>query len=142
MGFFSILCSTNLLHKLKNLQRKLKVVTLHFLVVVSTLFQIDFERDVDGNRMPPLGAGAFGCVYKATEGCRKLAIKVINTWNDEFLREIRNHSTFRHKNIIQFRGWRPGEGGTIEIIMDRVEGGTLTSQVYILLQMQRIMEMS
>ena len=97
-------------------------------------FQIDFERDADGNRLPPLGAGSFGCVYKAIDGCKKLAIKVIDIWNDEFLREIRNHSTFRHKNIIQFRGWRQGEGGTIEIIMDRVDGGTLTSQVYILLQ--------
>ena len=75
-----------------------------------------------------LGEGAFGCVYKAIDQYdRKLAIKEINDVSD--LREIRNHSKFEHPNIIQYRGWRRN-GERIQIIMDRVDGGTLKSLVH------------
>ena len=74
-----------------------------------------------------LGKGAFACVYKAIDQYdRKLAIKEINDVSD--LREIRNHSKFEHSNIIQYRGWRR-DGERIQIIMDRVDGGTLKSLV-------------
>ncbi|KAJ0668629.1 putative protein kinase RLK-Pelle-L-LEC family [Helianthus annuus] len=81
-----------------------------------------------------IGIGGNGKVYKGVLGGAEIAIKRINHDNDdgvrEFLAEVSSLGRLRHKNLVGLRGWCKKEKGSLILVYDYMENGSLDKALF------------
>lgn len=82
-----------------------------------------------------IGIGGNGKVYKGVlEGGVEIAVKRISHENGEgmreFLAEISSLGRLKHRNLVGLRGWCKGEKGSIMLVYDYMENGSLDKRVF------------
>ncbi|CAH2042792.1 unnamed protein product [Thlaspi arvense] len=82
-----------------------------------------------------IGIGGNGKVYKGiTPGGAEVAVKCIshesNEGMREFLAEISSLGRVKHRNLVGMRGWCKKEKGSLILVYDYMENGSLDKRVY------------
>ncbi|KAJ0448505.1 putative protein kinase RLK-Pelle-L-LEC family [Helianthus annuus] len=81
-----------------------------------------------------IGIGGNGKVYKGVLGGAEIAVKRINHDNydgvREFLAEVSSLGRLRHKNLVGLRGWCKKEKGSLILVYDYMENGSLDKALF------------
>lgn len=81
-----------------------------------------------------IGIGGNGKVYKGVLGGTEVAIKRISHENDEgmreFVAEISSLGRLKHRNLVGLRGWCKKEKGSLILVYDYMENGSLDKWVF------------
>ncbi|KAI7741539.1 hypothetical protein M8C21_019928 [Ambrosia artemisiifolia] len=81
-----------------------------------------------------IGIGGNGKVYKGVLGGVEIAVKRINHDSDdgvsEFLAEVSSLGRLRHKNLVGLRGWCKKEKGSLILVYDYMENGSLDKLLF------------
>ncbi|XP_071706507.1 L-type lectin-domain containing receptor kinase VII.1 [Rutidosis leptorrhynchoides] len=81
-----------------------------------------------------IGIGGNGKVYKGVVGGVEIAVKRINHDNDdgtrEFLAEVSSLGRLKHKNLVGLRGWCKKEKGSLILVYDYMENGSLDKLLF------------
>ncbi|XAR59158.1 Non-specific serine/threonine protein kinase [Bertholletia excelsa] len=82
-----------------------------------------------------IGIGGNGKVYKgALAGVPQVAVKPISCKNNEgmreFLAEISSLGRLKHRNLVGLRGWGRKEKGSLILVYDYMENGSLDKRVF------------
>nr|XP_043624212.1 L-type lectin-domain containing receptor kinase VII.1 [Erigeron canadensis] len=81
-----------------------------------------------------IGIGGNGKVYKGVVGGMEVAVKRINHDNNdgvrEFLAEVSSLGRLKHKNLVGLRGWCKKEKGSLILVYDYMENGSLDKLIF------------
>ncbi|KAK9051702.1 hypothetical protein SSX86_028330 [Deinandra increscens subsp. villosa] len=81
-----------------------------------------------------IGIGGNGKVYKGVLGGIEIAVKRINHDNNdgvrEFLAEVSSLGRLKHKNLVGLRGWCKKEKGSLILVYDYMENGSLDKMLF------------
>ncbi|KAI3818736.1 hypothetical protein L1987_12553 [Smallanthus sonchifolius] len=81
-----------------------------------------------------IGIGGNGKVYKGVLGGVEIAVKRISHDNDdgvqEFLAEVSSLGRLKHKNLVGLRGWCKKEKGSLILVYDYMENGSLDKMLF------------
>ncbi|KAK6917569.1 Protein kinase domain [Dillenia turbinata] len=81
-----------------------------------------------------IGIGGNGKVYKGVMEGVEIAVKRISQENDggvrEFLAEISSLGRLKHRNLVGLRGWCKREKGSLILVYDYMENGSLDKMVF------------
>lgn len=81
-----------------------------------------------------IGIGGNGKVYKGVIGGNEVAVKRIAHDNNdgvrEFLAEVSSLGRLKHKNLVGLRGWCKKEKGSLILIYDYMENGSLDKMLF------------
>ncbi|KAK1424727.1 hypothetical protein QVD17_20065 [Tagetes erecta] len=81
-----------------------------------------------------IGIGGNGKVYKGVIGGVEIAVKRINHDNNdgvrEFLAEVSSLGRLKHKNLVGLRGWCKKEKGSLILVYDYMENGSLDKLLF------------
>ncbi|KAL8468031.1 hypothetical protein ACS0TY_031326 [Phlomoides rotata] len=81
-----------------------------------------------------IGIGGNGKVYKGTYGGSEIAVKRISLERSEgiraFLAEISSLGRLKHRTLVGLRGWCKKEKGSLILVYDYMENGSLDNRVF------------
>ncbi|KAM7525092.1 hypothetical protein LguiA_014994 [Lonicera macranthoides] len=81
-----------------------------------------------------IGIGGNGKVYKGVLGGAEIAVKRISHDNNEgvreFLAEVSSLGRLKHRNLVGLRGWCKKEKGSLILVYDYMENGSLDKWVF------------
>ncbi|KAI7744548.1 hypothetical protein M8C21_022019 [Ambrosia artemisiifolia] len=81
-----------------------------------------------------IGIGGNGKVYKGVVGGVEIAVKRINHDNNdgvrEFLAEVSSLGRLKHKNLVGLRGWCKKEKGSLILVYEYMENGSLDKMLF------------
>lgn len=81
-----------------------------------------------------IGIGGNGKVYKGVIGGVEVAVKRISHDNNEgvkeFLAEVSSLGRLKHKNLVGLRGWCKKEKGSLIVVYDYMENGSLDKTLF------------
>lgn len=81
-----------------------------------------------------IGVGGNGKVYKGVIGGVEIAVKRITHDNNdgtrEFLAEVSSLGRLKHKNLVGLRGWCKKEKGSLILVYDYMENGSLDKMLF------------
>ncbi|KAJ0836590.1 putative protein kinase RLK-Pelle-L-LEC family [Helianthus annuus] len=81
-----------------------------------------------------IGVGGNGKVYKGVIGGTEIAVKRINHDNNdgvrEFLAEVSSLGRLKHRNLVGLRGWCKKEKGSLILVYDYMENGSLDKMLF------------
>ncbi|CAI0549713.1 unnamed protein product [Linum tenue] len=98
-------------------------------------YRVIYEATDGFNEENVIGCGGNGKVYKGKlDGGTEVAVKKISLQNQyglrEFLAELSSLGRLKHRNLVSIRGWCKKEQGSLILVYDYMENGSLDQKIF------------